>query len=475
MKSLRIHPDDNVEIRLDGERAGHKFAVRPIRAGGLVLKYGYPIGVATHDIAPGEWVHTHNTRTRLSGESVYTYDPAARPVAATGFPPRTFQGYRRRDGRVGIRNDLFVIPTVACVNTACRRIAATFRTRYPSAPAPLVLEHPYGCSQLAEDHERTASTLAALARHPNAAGALVVGLGCENNTLDSFRERMRGFDGHPVAYLRAQDAGDEVEAGVRALASFAEACAGDRRVALPESELVVGLKCGGSDGLSGLSANSVIGYVSDRLSDRGGTTVFTEIPELFGAEDLLLNRCETRDVFERAAGMLNEFKRYYLSHNLPVYENPSPGNKEGGITTLEEKSLGCVHKSGRAVVTDVLEYGAPVRKHGVNMLWGPGNDPCACTALAAGGCHLILFSTGRGTPYGTVVPTLKLSSNTPLAETKPGWIDFDAGVVAAAAETVEDAGGKLYELLLETASGKPARNETYGYQEICLFKDGVTL
>ncbi|MBP5510592.1 MAG: altronate dehydratase [Kiritimatiellae bacterium] len=475
MKSLRIHPDDNVEVRLDGDRAGHKFALHPIREGGLVLKYGYPIGVATHDIAPGEWVHTHNTHTRLSGESAYTYDPAARPTAATGFPPRTFQGYRRRDGRVGIRNDLFVIPTVACVNTVCRRIAAAFRTRYPDAPLPLVLEHPYGCSQLAEDHARTASTLAALARHPNAAGALVVGLGCENNTLDSFRERMHGFDGHPVAYLRAQDDGDEVETGVRALVSFAETCAGDRRVTLPESELVVGLKCGGSDGLSGLTANSVIGCVSDRLSNRGGTTVFTEIPELFGAEDLLLNRCETREVFKRAAGMLNDFKRYYLSHNLPVYENPSPGNKEGGITTLEEKSLGCVHKSGRAIVTDVLDYGATVRKRGVNMLWGPGNDPCACTALAASGCHLILFSTGRGTPYGTVVPTLKIASNTPLAEKKPEWIDFDAGVVATAAETVESAGEKLYELVLETASGKPARNETHGYQEICIFKDGVTL
>ena len=475
MKTLRIHPDDNVEIRLDGERAGHKFSLRPIRAGGLVLKYGYPIGVAARDIAAGEWVHTHNTRTRLSGESAYAYDPSSRPVPATGFPSRSFRGFRRRDGRVGIRNDLFVIPTVACVNTACRRIAAAFRAQYPDAPALLVLEHPYGCSQLADDHERTAGMLAALARHPNAAGALIVGLGCENNTLDSFRERMRGFGGHPVAYLRAQDEGDEVAAGVRALAAFAEACADDRRVEIPESELVVGLKCGGSDGLSGLTANSVIGCVSDRLADRGATTVFTEIPELFGAEDLLLNRCETREVFERAAGMLNEFKRYYLSHNLPVYENPSPGNKEGGITTLEEKSLGCVHKSGRATVTDVLDYGAPVRKRGVNMLWGPGNDPCACTALAASGCHLILFSTGRGTPYGTVVPTLKLSSNTPLAERKPAWIDFDAGSVAAAGETVARAAERLYDLVLETASGLPARNERHGYQEICIFKDGVTL
>lgn len=479
MKELHIHPDDNVAILLEGSRAGHKVAVRPIFKGEPVLKYGYPIGVATQDIAAGEWVHTHNLRTRLSGEMEYRYEPGepGKPVKPDRHDkPNTpvadsFLGYRRADGSVGIRNEIWIIPTVACVNSLCLRLATSFQ----STLAVRVLSHPYGCSQLAQDAERTGEVLAALARHPNAGGVLVVGLGCENNTLDSMRERLAGFRGHPIAFLCAQEAGDEIADGLRLLSGLADAATLSVREPIPVSELIVGLKCGGSDGLSGLSANPVIGEVSDRIARQGGTTVLTEIPELFGAEPLLLNRCLDVDVFNRAAALLNEFKRYYLNHNLPVYENPSPGNKEGGISTLEEKSLGCVHKSGHAAVVDVLDYAQRVHKRGVNILWGPGNDPVACTALAASGCHLLLFSTGRGTPYGTVVPTVKISSNTSLAKRKSGWIDFDAGGVATGEESLSDAAGRLYAQVLRIANGSETRNERNDATEIAIFKDGVTL
>ena len=468
-----IHPSDNVEIRDDG----HKYALRAIAAGENVIKYGMPIGHATCAIAAGAHVHVHNVATNLGDELEYAYEPDTAAIAASDARREacaaeavrcTFRGYRHPDGRVGVRNDIWVVPTVGCVNDLARRLAASC--------GGLALTHPYGCSQMGEDHETTARLLAALCRHPNAGGVLVVGLGCENNTLESFAARL-GYDaktGQPldgaapfnVRFLRAQDPGDEEERGRSMLAELMAARPAER-VDVPVSELVVGLKCGGSDGFSGLTANPLVGRFSDWLVARGGSTVLTEVPEMFGAETLLMKRCRTEEVFRKCVKMINGFKEYYARHNQVCYENPSPGNKAGGITTLEDKSLGCVQKGGSSAVEDVLDYGEKVSVRGLSLLTGPGNDLVASTVLAAAGCHLVLFTTGRGTPFGTAVPTMKIATNSALAANKPKWIDWDA---MAHPETEAFAAA-----VLACASGAPARNEAAGAREIAIFKDGVTL
>jgi altronate hydrolase len=449
-----INPADNVEVREDG----HKYAVREIKNGENVIKYGMPIGHATGDIKVGEHVHVHNVATNLGECLEYEYDPVAVPEAERPAAPPVIRAYRRKDGRVGIRNEIWVVPTVGCVNNLCERLAR--------AADGIALTHPYGCSQLGDDHEMTANLLAALCRHPNAGGVLVVGLGCENNTLESFRARLGDVSDLNVRFLLAQDPGDEYERGL-ALIRELEADRVDERVEVPVSELTVGLKCGGSDGFSGLTANPLVGRFSDWLVARGGSTVLTEVPEMFGAETLLMNRCRDRATFEKCVRMINDFKRYYESHHQVCYENPSPGNKAGGITTLEDKSLGCVQKGGSSAVVDVLDYGERVKERGLSLLTGPGNDLVAATVLAASGCHIILFTTGRGTPFGTVVPTMKISTNSALAANKPHWIDWDA---------MSDPDTEAFaKKVLAVAEGEKAANERFGAREIAIFKDGVTL
>ena len=448
-----IHPLDNVEVRDDG----HKYAIRPIAPGENVIKYGMPIGHAKVAIAPGEHVHTHNLASNLAGLLEYTYKPDFKPL--TIRTDRTFAGFLRPDGQAGVRNDLWVIPTVGCVNDLARRLA--------DAVGGIALTHPYGCSQLGGDHECTANLLAAFAHHPNAGGVLVVGLGCENNTLDSFKERLGDISKLNIRFLRAQDDGDEYARGLELLAEL-DAARVKVRTDIPVSALRVGLKCGGSDGLSGLTANPLVGRFSDWLAAQGGTTVLTEVPEMFGAETLLMNRCVSREVFDKCVAMINGFKSYYERHGQPIDENPSPGNKAGGISTLEDKSLGCVQKGGSSPVVDVLEYGQRLSKPGLNLLAGPGNDLVASSVLAAAGCQLVLFTTGRGTPFGTVVPTVKIATNTRLAQSKPHWIDWDAQGRPDPAEFVE--------FVLKAASGEIAvSNEKNCAQEIAIFKDGVTL
>ena len=471
LQPMVIHPLDNVEIHEDG----HKYARRAIRAGENVVKYGMPIGHATRDIAPGEHVHVHNVATNLGETLEYAYDPDPEVVGVEGDSKRTtaredskrtttrdgvptFKGYRHPDGRVGVRNDIWIVPTVGCVNNLCERLAASC--------GGIALTHPYGCSQLGADHEMTANLLAALCRHPNAGGVLVVALGCENNTLESFKERLGDVTSLNIRFLRAQDPGDEYARGLELIREL-EANRPTERVDVSVSELVVGLKCGGSDGFSGLTANPLVGRFSDWLVARGGSTILTEVPEMFGAETLLMRRCRDRTVFEKCVKMINDFKDYYARHGQPCYENPSPGNKAGGITTLEDKSLGCVQKGGSSCVEDVLDYGEHVKAHGLSLLTGPGNDLVASTVLAASGCHLVLFTTGRGTPFGTVVPTMKIATNTTLATAKPHWIDWDA----MANPDVEAFAAKV----LEIASGAPARNEVENARGIAIFKDGVTL
>jgi len=447
-----IHPSDNVEVREDG----HKYALRDIAAGEDVVKYGMPIGHATKAIAKGEHVHVDNLATNLGEVLEYSYEPEFTDLKRV--EPPTMKAYRHADGRVGVRNDIWVVPLVGCVNRLAERLAQSC--------GGVALTHPYGCSQLGQDHETTANLLARLCRHPNAGGVLVVSLGCENNTLESFRERLGDVSGLNIRFMRAQDPGDEYARGLKLIAEL-DAARPKERVEVPVSELVVGLKCGGSDGFSGLTANPLVGRFSDWLAARGGSTLLTEVPEMFGAETLLMKRCRTREVFDRCVRMIDDFKGYYAAHNQPCYENPSPGNKAGGITTLEDKSLGCVQKGGSAPVEDVLGYGEAVRRRGLTLVTGPGNDLVASTVLAAAGAHLILFTTGRGTPFGCVVPTLKIASNDALAAAKPNWIDWNA----MSAPDVDAFARKV----VAVASGEPAKNELAGDRGIAIFKDGVTL
>ena len=492
MKLIRIHPRDNVAVALEDLRAGetvqldcgavtaaedvargHKLALRPIPAGAEIVKYGCAIGVAKADIAAGQWVHVHNVRTGLSEDGEYAYTHKAYPMPDVA--PRTFLGYRRADGRAAIRNELWIIPTVGCVNSIAKRLAHdNRRLATGSVEGIYAFPHPFGCSQMGADHAQTRKLLAALTRHPNAGGVLVLGLGCENLTMDQFKAELGQWDDRRVKFLLCQDVGDELAAGSALLEELAAYAGSFRREALPASGLVVGMKCGGSDGLSGITANPTVGRFSDRLIALGGSTVLTEVPEMFGAESILFERCRDEAVFDKAVTMIEDFKHYFTSHGQVVYENPSPGNKAGGITTLEDKSCGCVQKGGSAQIVDVLGYGDAVTKKGLNLLSGPGNDLVSATALTAAGAHLILFTTGRGTPFGAPAPTVKISTNTALFEKKGSWIDFNAGTVAQG-EGLDAAGDRLLDFVLEVASGKQTRAEERGFREISIFKDGVVL
>ncbi len=495
--AVRVHPLDTVAVlvspRVAGETievdgvgitllndvpAGHKVALVAHDTGAVVTKYGMPIGVASAAIAAGEWIHSHNLRTALSGEIAYTFRATAQPIADTVRAMPTFEGYRRRDGRVGTRNEVWIINTVGCVNTAAERIAAEARAQYGNrCDGIYAFSHPYGCSQLGDDLGHTRAVLAGLMRHPNAGGVLVLGLGCENNQMAQLLAAV-GADVDParLRYFNTQDVDDEIEAGVEAIGALVAQMAQDVRVTCPASDLVLGHKCGGSDGFSGITANALLGRLADRITGLRGGVILTEVPEMFGAEQVLLDRAETRDVFDALVEMVNGFKAYFLRHGQPVYENPSPGNKAGGLTTLEEKSLGAIQKGGRATVTRVVRYGERAAASGLTLLEAPGNDGVSSTAMVASGATMLLFTTGRGTPLGFPVPTIKVSSNSAIAAKKPHWIDFDAGRLLGTDVDFEEMTDELLRLVLDIASGRArANNERHGYREIAIWKDGVTL
>lgn len=453
---------------------GHKIAVRAVARGEDVLKYGWPIGRATADIAVGDHVHVHNVETRLSGVEDFAYAAAA-PDAHEAAPAGTFLGYRRKSGRVGTRNEIWVLCTVGCVANTARRIADRANARFAGrVDGVFAFPHPFGCSQLGDDLTHTRKLIAGLAAHPNAGGVLILGLGCENNQLKALLESAPGLDPERLRSFTTQMVEDELEDGLAAVEALVEIAERDRRQPSPLSDLVVGLKCGGSDGFSGVTANPLVGRIADKVSDAGGTPVLTEIPEVFGAEQVLLSRAASQDVFDDAVGVIDDFKRYFIDNHQPIYENPSPGNIAGGITTLEEKSLGAVQKGGRSPLASVLRYGEQVGPHGLALLEAPGNDAVSSTALTAAGATVILFTTGRGTPLGFPAPTLKIASNSALAARKPGWIDFDAGVVLAG-QTMDAAADSLMDLVVATASGQPTKAELNGEREIAIWKTGVTL
>jgi altronate hydrolase len=457
---------------------GHKVALRAIRSGESVRKFGWPIGRVTQDIVEGALVHTANLTTRLEGLNEYRYEPDARAMAAApGVSAETFMGYRRRDGRVATRNEIWILCTVGCVARTAERIARLGTERFAGrVDGVFAFTHPFGCSQLGDDLARTRRVLASLALHTNGGGVLIVGVGCESNQLDRLLATMDGVDKSRLRAFTAQSAGDEIEQGLAAVEELVTVAERDRREPCPLSALTVGLKCGGSDGLSGITANPLVGHVANRVAAAGGTPILTEIPEVFGAEHLLMQRAVSEDVFRGIVNVVNDFKRYFLDNGQPIYENPSPGNIAGGITTLEEKSLGAVQKGGRAPVTQVLRYGERANNlPGLALLEAPGNDAVSSTALVAAGATVLLFTTGRGTPLGFPVPTLKIASNSALAEKKPHWIDFDAGTVLGGGTSMHAAGEELMRLVIATASGAPARNELNGEREISLWKSGVTL
>ena len=465
---------DGAEVKLISDvPAGHKFALRDMAEGDKVIKYGYPIGQAKCAIARGEHVHVHNIKTLLSSELSYEHHPDVQQL-----PQREsamFMGYPRRDGRVGVRNELWILPTVGCVNDVARALERRAQAlKGDGVENVYAFPHPYGCSQMTEDQDNTRRILADLATHPNAGGVLVLGLGCENSGVEHIRAHMGAYDESRVRFLVCQQVEDEMEEGMRLIEELAAGMRHEVRVPCPASKLVVGLKCGGSDGFSGITANPAIGGFSDLLIAQGGSTILTEVPEMFGAETILMDRCQTAELFEKTVKLINDFKRYFEEHHQTIYENPSPGNKAGGISTLEDKALGCTQKSGFAPVMDVLTYGQKVEKQGLNLLSAPGNDLVASTALAASGAQIVLFSTGRGTPFASPVPTVKISSNNELAGHKRNWIDFNAGLLLRG-KSLEELSGDLMDYVLRVASGEQVCSEKNGFHDMAIFKTGVTL
>ena len=492
---LKINPADSVVVCLqpkkkgeiietDGKQviinqdtpAGHKILIKDVKQGEDIIKYGYPIGHAREDLKAGDWVNENNLKTNLSGTLDYTYKPVGEelPIRKEN---RTFKGYKRKNGDVGVRNEIWIVPTVGCVNGIAERLAERLRleTKLEGIDSVYAWHHNYGCSQLSEDHENTRKVLRDICLHPNAGGVLVLSLGCENNQPDDFMAMLGDYDKDRIKLLVTQKVeGDEIEAGMDILRDLYAIAKKDQREIVPVSELRIGLKCGGSDGFSGITANPLVGEFSDWLVAQGGTSVLTEVPEMFGAETILMNRCRTEELFNQTVSMINNFKEYFLSHGEPVGENPSPGNKAGGISTLEDKALGCTQKCGKAPVSGVMEYGDRLKNKGLNLLSAPGNDLVAATALASCGCHIVLFTTGRGTPFGTFVPTMKVATNPTLAKNKPSWVDFSAGQLVEG-RTMQELVPEFIDKVLAVASGQPAKNEENGYREISIFKNGVTL
>jgi altronate hydrolase len=493
---VKIHPDDNVVVavrpieagttlEVDGQtihvsedvKVGHKVAIRDISSGQNVVKYGFPIGHVTEDVSAGRWVHSHNLRTGLSDIVDYRYEPVALQSRTTNGNMPTFEGYLRADGRVATRNEIWIVNTVGCVNRAAQRIAKMANDRYAGViDGAHAFAHPYGCSQLGDDLKYTQKVLAGLVRHPNAGGVLILGLGCENNQMEYLLKEVGEVNRDRIRFFNSQDVIDEIEEGMEAVEALVEVMKHDRRTPRPITDLVLGLKCGGSDAFSGITANPLLGRVADRLTGYDGTAILTEVPEMFGAEQILMNRAQTPEIFEQIVRMINEFKEYFIRHKQPIYENPSPGNKEGGLTTLEEKSLGATQKGGQATVTQVLAYGETVRPGGLALLQAPGNDGVSVTAEIVSGATLTLFTTGRGTPLGFPVPTLKIATNTDISEKKPHWIDFNAGAMLDGTATLESLTDDLFQLIIDVASGREyARNEVNDYREIAIWKEGVTL
>ncbi len=453
---------------------GHKFTIKPLKKGDDVIKYGFRIGHIQEDVEVGKWVHTHNTKTALGELLTYEYHPIGQDVEPS-TEEAFFDGYMRGNGKVGVRNEVWIIPTVGCVNSIAKAIEATARLSKPEGVDEVVaFSHPYGCSQTTEDQENTRHILADLINHPNAGGVLVLGLGCENSRIEVLKQYIGEYDPQRVRFLQVQDVEDEQEEAASIMEELMAYANTFKREKVNAKHLIIGMKCGGSDGLSGITANPTVGRFSDMLVAKGGTTILTEVPEMFGAETILMDRCANEQLFDKTVCLINDFKNYFIKNGQEIYENPSPGNKDGGITTLEDKSLGCTQKSGSALVRGVVGYSEPVVEKGLNLLSSPGNDLVAATSLAASGAQIVLFTTGRGTPFASPVPTVKIATNSKLANKKSNWIDFNCGRIVENM-TIDEVSKELFDLVLEVASGKKVKAEIAGFHDLAIFKQGVTL
>ena len=471
--TIREHGKEETITAAQEIPAGHKMALMDIAMGNEVIKYGYCIGKASADIIKGEWIHTHNIKTALGDLLTYRYEPIN--VKEVKAKDASFMGYIRDNGKVGVRNEIWVIPTVGCMNNVAAAIVNQAKKLLKGNVEDVItFTHPYGCSQMGDDQENTREILADLINHPNAAGVLVLGLGCENSNIEVLKPYIGTYDENRVKFLVAQESEDEIADALELIGELVEYASDFIREPVSVSRLIIGMKCGGSDGLSGITANPLVGRFSDMLIAKGGTTILTEVPEMFGAETILMNRCANKELFEKTVEMINDFKNYFTNHNQTIYENPSPGNKEGGISTLEDKSLGCTQKSGNSLVRGVLKYGEQVKINGLNLLSAPGNDLVAATALAASGAHIVLFTTGRGTPFASPVPTMKIATNSRLAAKKSNWIDANAGVLVEG-KSMEETAQDLFDYVVEVASGKKVCSEVAGFHDMAIFKQGVTL
>ena len=504
---IKIHPNDNVIVALREIPAGtvlsvsdslsvtakqdipsgHKIAISDIKAETEIMKYGSSIGFAKEDISCGDWVHVHNLKTGLGDLLEYTYEPVFNTTESIPVVewftdkemlsslPSTFMGFKRANGKVGVRNEIWVIPTVGCVSNVATAIAKQANTLLKGTVDEVIaFPHPYGCSQMGDDQENSRKIIADLINHPNAGGVLVLGLGCENSGIDILKPYIGDYDENRVKFLVSQECDDEIEASLELIKELIDYAGSMEREPIGVEHLVIGMKCGGSDGLSGITANPLVGRFSDMLIAKGGSTILTEVPEMFGAETILMNRCATEELFTQTVNLINDFKNYFKSHNQTIYENPSPGNKKGGISTLEDKSLGCTQKSGSSPVRGVLAYGETIKVPGLNLLSAPGNDLVASTALATSGAHIVLFTTGRGTPFASPVPTMKIATNSALANKKNNWIDFNAGILVEN-KSMDEVAVDFYKYIIEVASGKKVCSEIAGFHDMAIFKQGVTL
>ncbi len=493
-KILKINDNDNVVVAIEALikcdvieinnqnitinsdiPSGHKIAIQKIENQGNVIKYGTPIGYALEEIQIGDHVHVHNVKTNLSDCMNYEYKPKIIELEEGKFE-KNFKGFKRKNGDVGIRNELWIIPTVGCVNGQANNIVKKFQNHHHTEQIEHVhvFGHSYGCSQLGDDHNNTRTAIVDMIKHPNAGGILIIGLGCENNQISKLKEVLGEYDSERVKFLNCQDVEDEINEGVKLVEELQSVMQKDERTDCPISDLKIGLKCGGSDGFSGITANPLLGVFSDQLIANGGSTVLTEVPEMFGAEHIIMERAANKEVFDKTVSLINDFKQYFIKHDQPIYENPSPGNKSGGITTLEDKSLGCTQKGGTAKVVDVLKYGERIQKNGLNLLSSPGNDLVAASALGFSGCQMVLFTTGRGTPFGSFIPTMKIATNSNLDKRKPHWIDFNAGTLLENSD-ITKLSEQFLDYVTEVASGKELNHEISGFREIAIFKTGVTL
>lgn len=388
-------------------------ALSDIKKDEPIIKYGFSIGKAKSDIKKGEHVHCHNIYSDMKKIASYSYIPEFKELPKTAA--RKFMGYKRKNGKTGIRNEIWIIPTVGCVNAIAKAIeteSQNFKTS--NIDGIFSYCHPYGCSQLGGDQLNTQKFLCGLINHPNAAGVLVVSLGCENNNINEMKKVLGNYDNRRVKFLVCQEAEDEIIQGIELIKELCKYVDSFKRTECDASQLCIGLKCGGSDGFSGITANPLVGRISDKIIASGGSAILTEVPEMFGAETILFNRCRTKMVFDKTVSLINNFKDYFAFYGEPIDENPSPGNKAGGLSTLADKALGCMQKGGSVPVEDVLDYGESVKANGLSLLNAPGNDLVAACALAASGAHIVLFATGRGTPFGCPMPTVKISSNSDL-------------------------------------------------------------